>query len=171
MKFSSISILALTLSFLISTGAYAQQKRSSFAIQDSARRQALQASAKEWFEKDYLWKVRQVLNPVESYSVTVVEPRSVLPPDLGGPLNYVQVTIEARMSGWNNSHYRSHGSFSHFPSPGFAECRLQQKVWAHINAQGFPTKIMKGQASSGLVACGSSGFFPPEYHGIQRPRF
>ncbi len=171
MNFLSISKLVIALSVLLSSAAFAQQKRSGFAVQDSVRRKALQASAQEWFERDYLPKVRQVLNPIDSYGVSVIEPRSVLPPDLGGPLNYVQVTIEARISGWNYSHYRSHGSFSHFPSPGFAECRLQQKVWAHINAQGYPTKLMKGQTSSGLVACGSSGFFPPEYHGIQRPRF
>jgi hypothetical protein len=146
-------------------------KRSNFAVQDGIRRQALQASAKEWFEKNYLPRVAQVLSPMESYGVSVTEPSVILPPDLGGPLNYIQVVIDARITGWNYSNYRYHGSFSSFPERGWVQCRLQQKLWANINEQGFPVKIMKNQAASSLVACGSSGFFPPEYHGIQRPKF
>lgn len=156
------------LTLLASGSSFAQKSR---VTQDSLRRQALQASAKEWFERSYLPRVAAVLSPIDSYSVSVVEPSNVLPPDLGGPLNYTQVTIEARITGWNYSRYHSHGSFSRFPDPGLAQCILKQKLWAHIDGQGRPRKLMKNQSASSLVACGSSGFFPPEYHGIQRPRF
>jgi hypothetical protein len=171
MKILNISKITLMGLILFSGVAWTQTKKSSFAVQDGARRQALQLSAKEWFEKNYLPKVRQVLNPIDSYGVTVTEPRTILPPDLGGPLNYIQVVIEARINGWNYSDYRYHRSFSSFPTRGWVQCRLQQKVWANVNAQGFPVKIMKSQEASSLVACASSEFFPPEYHGIQRPKF
>ncbi|KYG66522.1 hypothetical protein AZI86_05605 [Bdellovibrio bacteriovorus] len=163
-----LKFVFLMVIFLASGAAFAQKSKIT---QDSLRRQALQASAKEWFERNYLPRVANVLNPIESYSVSVTEQANVLPPDLGGPLNYVQVIVEGRISGWNYSRYHSHGSFSRFPEYGWAQCILKQKLWAHINAEGRPTKLMKNQAASSLVACGSSGFFPPEYHGIQRPRF
>lgn len=167
-----LSVFAFSALLVLSTSmGMAQAKRSGAAVRDSERRQALQASAKEWVERYYLPQVRAVLDPIESYGVSVVEPRNVLPPDLGGPLNYTQVTVEVRITGWNYSHYTRHDRFSHFPSRGWVQCRLQQKLWAHIDSRGNPTKIMKGQTASALVACGSSGFFPPEYHGIERPRF
>ena len=169
MNFLSKSKCTMVLLVLLASGAAFAQK--SKVTQDSLRRQALQASAKEWFERSYLPRVASVLNPIESYGVSVTEQGNVLPPDLGGPLNYVQVMVEGRITGWNYSRHRSHHSFSRFPEYGWTQCILKQKLWAHINAQGRPTKLMKNQSASSLVACGSSGFFPPEYHGIERPRF
>lgn len=171
MKFSRFLAVLFLAILTISDVALAQKKRSSFAIQDSLRRQALQASAKEWFERNYLPYVSQVLNPIDSYGVSVTEPSQILPPDLGGPLNYIQIVVEGRINGWNYTRYHRHGRFSQFPPYGEAQCRLKQKLWAHVNSQGFPTKIMKGQAASSLVACASPGLLLPEYHGIERPRW
>lgn len=159
--------------FSIST-AFAAKSRNEL-VQDSQRRQVLQKSAQSWFERNVLPSLGGTLDSISSYGVSVKERGVALPPDLGGPREMVQVTLEAQFSGWMDRGYRSgysnrhygrrydnrHGRWRGFPDYGDAgyggtvNCYFSQKLWASIDGRGRPLKIRNGQRPVYIVACRS----------------
>lgn len=150
-----VSLLFLLLTAEPSSAANSRQG----LIQDSQRRQVLQASAKAWFERNILRSIEASLTSLDGYGVSVREPKVALPPDLGGPKSHVQVILEARFSGWIERGDRYDRLFPEFPDYGPVNCRFQQKLWANVNPRtGRPTRIMKGQNATLMFACASPGF-------------
>jgi len=143
------AILCLLLS--VSFSAFAQSRDS--LVRDSQRRAELQASAEEWARSQVLPQARMALESVNDFGVFVTEPRTALPPELGGPREMVEISLDIRFSGWAYDRGFSRGRFSHFPERGFAQCRVQQKLWAKINSQGRPTRLVPGQRAKALIAC------------------
>lgn len=148
-------LLLLTMISLCAGAASTGGARDSL-IRDSQRRKALAASAQAWFDQQVRPRIQ--LSSVSGGQVMVQEPTTVLPPDLGGPLNFVQVTVEARFSGWSDGFDR----FSRFPDRGFVDCRFEQKLWAHLDSDGRPIRIRAGQAALAPIACASPGYLWPD---------
>lgn len=139
--------------------ARAQQSSRQDLIRDSQRRQALQASAKSWFERNVLRGIKSSLTSLDGYGVSVREPKVVLPPDLGGPKNHVHVILEARFSGWIERGYRYDRRFPGFPEYGPVNCRFQQKLWADVDPRnGRPTRITPGQSAQLMFGCASMDY-------------
>jgi hypothetical protein len=133
--------------FLVSATALAAKPGAG----DYARRQRLQRSALQWFERQGASHLSD-FRSVTSYGVDVREKPVVLPPDLGGPLPGHPVTVV--VEGWVSG---SKERENYWVEP--VHCRFSQSVLARAGANGKPEAVIPSQPFRAPIAC-ASGYLP-----------
>ncbi|MBX3019034.1 MAG: hypothetical protein KF767_14195 [Bdellovibrionaceae bacterium] len=151
-----ISLLALLIAIpAVFVGAHALAQNSGI-VRDSQRRQALQRQVDAWAERYARAAFERSVENVSDIGVRIVEPTTVLPADLGGPLpgsvQRIPVEISAQGYGYDSFGYR-HDGFGHRGFARLMNCRIHQSLMMRVGRDGRPVSLVEGQRITTPVAC------------------
>lgn len=154
-------IALLPAAFLAAQAPAAASAQNAGIVRDSQRRQNLQRQVDAWAERHARAAFAAVVEDVRNLGVAIIEPATVLPPELGGPragaVLRVRVEISAQGYAYDSFGYR-HDGFGHRGFRRFANCRIHQTLMMRADGSGRPAALVEGQRITAPVAC-ATGYY------------